>query len=170
MIETKISATDIRKAVKVLKSIDGQLVKDLREGLRTKLGPMAQQIAEAFPPEPPLSGMGGNRPTSWTRTKATIGFTPGSSRKSGTNLVSIRVNPVGKLRGIFIGEMAGMRSSGNTARGRSLISNLNSRYPMKGKAGRFGFAKYRLLRPDSMKIAVMIIDESVAEINKKLGQ
>jgi hypothetical protein len=170
MIIPSVSATGIREAVKELKQVDPTLLKDLRKDLRAKVGPLAKQVADAVPTQPPLSGMGNPVPTGWSPVRPTISFTPGASRKTGNHLVSIRVNPVPAKgrRGLYIGELAGSRSSGSTARGRRLINVLNQRFPMTGKGGRFAYSKFRTLRPDAVALAKSIVSSTVAKINRKL--
>jgi hypothetical protein len=170
MITPSFEATGIREALKQLKEVDPTVVKTLRADLRAKITPFAKQVADAVPAEPPLSGMGNTSPTGWSPVRPSVSFTPGRSRKTGDHLVSIRVNPIPARgrRGLYLGELAGSRSSGSTEKGRRLINVLNQRYPMKGKGGRFAYTKFRLLRPDAMKLAKGIVEKSIFEINKKL--
>ena len=165
----QVGAEGIRKALAILKESEETVVKDLRGELRAKIGPLAKQTAEAVPVRPPLSGMGNNSPTGWSTVRPSVAVTPGRSRKTGNHLVSIRVTPRGKQRGVYIGELAGSRSGGTQARGRRLIDVLNSRYPMKGKGGRFAYDKFRTLRPDAVDMAVDIINRTIKKLNKRLG-
>jgi hypothetical protein len=81
--------------------------------------------------------------------------------------VSIRVQPKA-TRGVYIAELAGSRSSGYTTAGQNLISILNSRFPMKGKGGRFIYSKFRLLRPDVVRIAEGILDRTFKKLEQSL--
>jgi len=171
MIIPSVSATGIREIVKELKEVDPQLLKDLRKELRSQVGPIAKQVADAVPSEPPLSGFGNPSPTGWSPVRPSIAFTPGRSRKTGNHLVNIRVNPVPARgrRGLYIGELAGSRSGGTTDRGRRMIDVLNQRFPMRGRGGRFAYTKFRTLRPDAVKLATSIVESAVGKINRKLG-
>jgi hypothetical protein len=169
MITPQVGAEGIRKALAILRQSEDTVVKDLRGELRSKIGPLAKQTADAVPVRPPLSGMGNNSPTGWTTVRASVAVTPGRSRKTGNHLVSIRVTPRGKQRGVYIGELAGSRSGGSQARGRRLINVLNSRFPMKGAGGRFAYTKFRMLRPDAVRIAIGIVNRTVQKLDKKLG-
>ena len=169
MIVPQVGAEGIRKALKILKETDETVVKDLRGELRSKLGNRARQTAEAVPVEPPLSGMGNTGPTGWTSVRPSISVTPGRSRTTGNHLVSIRVTPRGKQRGVYIGELAGSRSGGTQARGRRLINVLNQRFPMIGAGGRFAYKKFRTLRPEAVDIATGLINRTVQKLDKKLS-
>ena len=169
MLTPQVGAEGIRKALAILKETDETVVKELRGELRAKIGPIAKKTAEAVPVRPPLSGMGNNSPTGWTTVRSSVAVTPGRSRKTGNHLVSIRVTPRGKQRGVYIGELAGSRSGGTQARGRRLIDVLNQRFPMKGKGGRFAYNKFRELRPDAVDIAVGIVNRTVQKLSKKLS-
>lgn len=168
MFETpKVNANDVRRALKLLKEIDPQIVKDLRSGLRTKLSNVAQQVAQAVPQDPPLSGFLNSGATQWSRVTGKVSFTPGRSRKTGNNLVSLRVQPrVG--RGVYIAELAGSRSDGYTPQGANLIRVLNERQRMKGKGGRYIYAKFRLLRPDVVNIAEDVLNTTFKKLEDKL--
>jgi len=56
MITPTVNAEKIRDAIKELRNVDPNLVKELRKELRTKISPLARQVAEAVPTDPPLSG------------------------------------------------------------------------------------------------------------------
>ena len=102
MIIPEVDKQALQRALRQLKDVEPNVVKDLRTDLRAQLGPMSKQIAQAVPVEPPLSGFGNQGPTSWTTVRPSISFTPGNSRKTGNYLVSIRINPRGSRRGLYI--------------------------------------------------------------------
>jgi hypothetical protein len=169
MITPQVGAEGIRKALAILKETEPTVIKDMRADLRGKLSNIAKQTAAAVPTRPPLSGMGNPGPTGWATVRGSISATPGRSRKTGNHLVSIRITPKGNQRGVYIGELAGSRSGGTQARGRRLIDVLNSRFPMKGRGGRFAYNKFRLLRPDAVRIAIGVLNNTVQKLDKKLG-
>lgn len=169
MIIPEVNQNDLRAALRQLKEVDADVVKDLRKDLRAQLGPMAQQIAQSVPTDPPLSGFSGEGPTSWTPVRGSVSFTPGSSRKAGNYLVSIRITPRGQRRGLYIAELAGSRTSGKTASGKAMVRNLNQRFPMIKRGGRFAFKKFRTLRPNVVMLATRIVKNTTDKVNKKLG-
>jgi hypothetical protein len=169
MLTPSVNAEGIRTALKVLKQTEATALKDLRAELRAKLGPIAKQTAAQVPTRPPLSGMGNPGATGWTSVTGKISMTPGRSRKTGNHLVSIRIQPKGAQRGVYIAELAGSRSSGTTNRGRRLIDVLNQRFPMKGNGGRFAYNKFRMLRPDAVQIAIGIVNRTLDKLNRKMS-
>ena len=169
MITPKVNAEKIREAVGELRAIDKALVSELRKELRGKISPFARQIADNVPTDPPLSGFGNTGATGWSDVTPKISFTPGRSRKTGNHLVSIRIQPRAARRGLYIAELGGSRTRGVSNRGRAMIRNLNQRYPMKGKGGRFAYTKFRLLRPDAMRIAVEIVNRTIGEVNRRIN-
>tara|TARA_R110000824_G_scaffold324509_1_gene511466 strand:- start:224 stop:754 length:531 start_codon:yes stop_codon:yes gene_type:complete len=175
MITPSIEANNIREAIKELKALDNTMLKAMRKDLRNSLSPFTKQIADEVPSDPPLSGFGDgdfghSGATGWSSVKASVTFTPGRSRKGfGNHLVSVKINPGNKKRGVYIAELAGSRSNGFTAQGRSLIKVLNERQPMKGKGGRYAYSKFRLLRPDIVILAVMIVNKTIAKVNRKIN-
>jgi len=169
MITPKVGQEGIRRALSILRETEPEVNKTLKAELKGKLSNIAKQTAEGVPVAPPLSGFRSQSPTGWTRVSAIVSATPGKSRVAGNHLVSIRVRPQGNRRGLFIAELAGSRSGGQTPAGRNLIRVLNQRFPMQGKGGRFAYAKFRLLRPDAVQIAIGIINRTVQKIDKRLG-
>jgi hypothetical protein len=169
MITPQVGAEGIRKALAILREAEPTVTKDLKADLRGKLSNIAKQTAEAVPTSPPLSGFGSQSPTGWSRVSGIVSVTPGKSRVAGNHLVSIRVRPQGARRGLFIAELAGSRSGGQTPAGRNLIRVLNQRFPMQGRGGRFAYNKFRLLRPDAVRIAIGIVNRTVQKIDKRLG-
>lgn len=169
MITPSVNATKIREAIKELRDIDPATVRELRKELRGKISPLAKQVAQNVPTDPPLSGFGNTGATGWSDVVPKISFTPGRSRKTGNHLVSIRVQPRAGRRGLYIAELAGSRTRGRNARGRAMIRNLNERYPMKGRGGRFAYTKFRLLRPDAVRIAVEIVNRTIGKVNRRIN-
>lgn len=168
MITPEVNAEGIRNAIKELKALDANLLKELRKDLKTKISPLAKQIANDVPSEPPLSGFARQSSFGWGPVRPTVSFTPGRSRKTGDHLVAIRIAPPKGKRGLYVSEIAGSRSRGKNARGQAMIQNLNEKRAMKGKGGRFAYAKFRLLRPDALKLATVIVNQTLAKINKRL--
>ena len=171
MIETPtLDAKDVRRVLNVLKTVSPTITKDLRTDLRSKLGPVSKDVTADLGDRsnPPLSGFANSGATSWSGTRTSISFTPGKSRSGGNSLVSIRVTPLGKRRGIYIAELAGSRSSGLSARGANLISVLNSRKPMKGRGGRYIYNKFRELRPEVITLATSILNGTFTKLAKEL--
>ncbi len=168
MITPSIDQQGLRVALAELKEVEPNVVKDLRTSLRQKVGPYAREIAASVPVEPPLSGFANNGATSWASVRGSVSFTPGRSRKTGNHLVSIRVTPAKQKRGVYIGEMAGMRTNGITRSGRALIRGLNARYPMIKRGGRWAFEKFRQTRPEFVALAITSVQMTTDKVNKKL--
>jgi hypothetical protein len=168
MITPKVDAQYVREAIRELKQADETLLKQLRKDLRSKISPVAKQIANNVPDEPPLSGFGRETSFGWSPVRPTVSFTPGNSRRRGNHLVSIRITPTGKARGLYVAERAGAKNGKNN-RGRAMIRNLNRVEKMKGKGGRFAYAKFRLLRPDVVQLAIGIVNDTIKTINKRLN-
>lgn len=164
-----LDAKQVRTALKALKEVDANIVKDLRSELRSKLGGIAKQVADAIPNEPPLSGFANGGGTRWSKVTGKVSFTPGKPKFPGTSsLVSLRVVPPKTARGIFIAELAGSRSAGATLTGQNLISVLNQRQPMTGRGGRYIYAKFRMLRPDVVRIGEEILNGTFKKLEALL--
>ena len=130
---SKYDVVGIPETIKVLRSIDKQIVNDARKDLRTGVMPVVNAIKANIPNEAPLRGMVHNGRTGWN--PAGIGVktkTDFSKRavKNESSLVSIIVGGKGRsssgAAAFQMADMAGKKRSGNTASGRAMISRLNA--------------------------------------------
>ena len=130
---SKYDVVGIPETIKVLRSIDKQIVNDARKDLRTGVMPVVNAIKANIPSEAPLRGMVHNGRTGWN--PAGIGVktkTDFSKRavKNESSLVSIIVGGKGRsssgAAAFQIADMAGKKKRGNTASGRAMISKLNA--------------------------------------------
>lgn len=144
MINTTVKGDDIRKVVKLLRTVEPNLLKQLRKDMRNDIKPYAAMVTKSEPKsiDVPTGFLAPRHATRWTPSKSSISFTPGKRRKARSgesNLLSIAINPVESgARGYYIMELAGTRSSGSSPQGQHLISLLNGRFNNPNpKAGRF---------------------------------
>lgn len=160
-----IEGADFRSSLQMLKTVDPDIVKDLRRSLRSAVGPNAKAIAAAMPTTPPLSGMANGGRLAWPGNfSGTVTLTPGRSRRGGvSSLVGLRIrgNPDAGFR---MGELAGSRSRGSTAQGRAMIANL----PGNPRGGRFAYARFVKDRANLMRKAEQVIESFVGRLNKRL--
>jgi hypothetical protein len=189
-VKVTVDGNSIRTALKELEAIAPGLKKDMANSLKSQLESVASDIAGSVPGASPLSGMNARGRLRWAKIrKPTVSITPGRSKR-GQSFVSIKVgaNPEA---GLLMAELAGSknraggwkpevasysRSGGGTVKGyrntgkqgEALIHALNARYPMKGKAGRFLYNKFRQLRPEIVFKATNIANKYLELVNRKL--
>lgn len=164
----KVDAKELRNVLRVLKTVEPTTTKDLRAKLRSSLTGVAKTVAAEVPREAPLSGLRKQNKWGWQPKSGSIGFTPGTSRKNATSLVSIRVG-YGSKKGIPFGVwIAEHAINSRSASGAALIRGLNRRRPMKGKGGRYAYDKFRRLRPEVVKTATDILNTTLNDLSKKL--
>jgi hypothetical protein len=154
-----LDANQLRAALKALKQIEPEAGKVLSRELKSKMSPIAKQVADAVPLAPPLSGFGNQGRTGWGPAVGKVSFTPGRSKKTGMNLLAIKVSQRDGRAGLNIAELK-WAGSGNTASGRNMIAVLNQRFPTAGRGGRFVYAKFRMLRPDVVSMAERILNKA----------
>lgn len=171
MFSISVAPKNIRETLNALKTLEPQLLKDLRKEMRTEINSQASPILEAIPTLSPLRGMNHAGRTSWGAVKSSVSLTPNKTFKGKDihPLVSIKITSSGSKVGYDIAEIAGSRSAGQTASGRAMIAKLNEDYGWKGKAGRFAFKKFLGLAPAISKSATQIIDKFIIEYNRRHG-
>ena len=110
----------IRELGKVDKALYWASVNELKAAAR----PLAEAIAAGVPASPPLSGMQGKGRLRWPRTvRAQVRY---GGKRVGVEIPLVRV--VVTSPAVVMADMAGKRSSGQSAQGRAMIAALNARY------------------------------------------
>lgn len=166
-----IKITGIAETVKVLKSIDNDLVKQARKDLRTGAKPVADAVKQNIPNEAPLRGMIHNGRTAWkpSGVKVTVktNFSKKAERK-GTSLVSIVAGAQGKnsqgAAAFQIADMAGRKRKGNTRSGNAMIRALNS----SGRASRYVYPAAERQVPYVQDVVRGTIKKLTNEYNRRL--
>jgi len=132
--------TGVAETVRVLKSIDKQIVNEARKDLRTTAKPVADAVKANIPNEAPLSGMIHNGRTAWKPAGVKVNVKTNFTKRAqirGTYLVAIvagATKDYSKGAAAFqIADIAGRKRRGNTAQGRAMIRNLNA----LGRASRY---------------------------------
>jgi len=131
--------TGIAETVKILNSIDKEIVKQARRDLRSGAQPVANAVKANIPTEAPLSGMVHNGRTAWRpagfKVRVKTNFTKRAEQR-GYSLVSIvageRIVAQGAAS-FSIADMSGRKARGKTRSGQAMIRGLNA----KGKASRY---------------------------------
>ena len=125
--------TGIAETVKILNSIDKEIVKQARKDLRTGAQPVANAVKANIPSQSPLRGMIYNGPKGWNASGVTARVKTNFSKKAerrGNPLVSIVVGGKGKsgtgAAAFQIADMAGRKGKGKTRSGRAMIAKLNA--------------------------------------------
>lgn len=160
-IEAQISPATLAKTRAMLERVDPQLKRALAKDLRTGLGPTANKIVGDFPRRGPLSGMSSR----WGTVSGKV--VTNSMAKPGRAIATINVSgDPGFARLLSITERAGSRSAGFTPQGRAMITNLQSRFPLDGKGGRFVFSSFRTHLPEAVGVALKAIDRFIDNFNR----
>lgn len=189
-LDEKVKLTGVREAIKDLRGLDKDIIKQLRKDLKGAVLPVAQRIAAKVPTQSPLSGFNHAGRTRWTGARATVNFTPGTIRKGQDvhPLVSITLQGKGNGAGFDIAEIAGSRDNAfsrdktksfklnGVSRRRTqtkrmadtFVRNLGRRAPFNLKAGRFGFGFFLKERAELQKISTDIIMKTAETYNRRI--
>ena len=162
----KLDDEALRRALKVLKTMEPDTAKMLRNDMTSALQSYANAAAGTLPQEAPLSGLARN--PGYGRVKGVVSTTPGKSRRTGNKLVNIQVKSTNsqKTKGLLLAEFAGTKSGGKTASGRAMIRKLNQIKPIKRGAGRFTYDYIRSQRKSILKVAEGVLDKYMKKANR----
>ena len=132
--------TGIAETVRVLRTIDKEIVNSARRDLRTGAKPVADAVRANIPSEAPLRGMVHNGRTRWNSSAVKVNVKTNFTKraeKRGTYLVAVvagNSKNYGQGAAAFqIADIAGRKARGKTASGRAMIRKLNS----QNKASRY---------------------------------
>lgn len=166
-LRPEVDARDMARVTRILRRIDNELIADLRVPMKQAILPLAKMVAgRANSFSVPMSGMRRPGPKQFAPVAASVGITPGFSRKN-PNLVEIRLKPTGGA-GMFIADMAGRVSSGKSPQGMSMIRTLNSVVPGWQNGGRYIYRAFMPYRQTLYNLANNILDRWVDGTNRKL--
>jgi len=200
-VDISVNQRDLDRVLRELKTIDDKSVRVLRSKLKTGLAPIAGQIKADIPREAPLSGMQRSRRgtavrgrTKWRGVnKPVISFTPGRSKKSGTNLLMITMTGGKRGLGFDYAELAGIRSRPGatisreytrrtgrggmtrpmthrvTTQGDKFIDGLNADKQIRGKAGRYAYDSFLKHKPQIVETSRLIINGFMASYKRKFS-
>lgn len=193
-VEARVDARSVQIIVKELREIEPRVTRKLQQRLQVGLGDVVTRIQSEIPKTPPIQAADG-RPSMSHRgrsrwrgaNKPQVKFYGGGMRGKFRNLVVIEVTG-GASKGFDYAELAGIRprsarsnesrpytrrgSSGTirhkvTTQGDEFIAALQRAKPIPGKAGRFAYDAFLKSRVQIIGKTVQILDEFMAEYNKK---
>ena len=189
----KVPSEDIRKALRILKTLDKGMADQLRTDIKSDLKPYADKIAGKVPTTPPLSGMAHSGRTRWTGAKGSVSFTPGTFKpgREFQPLIKIVLQGRSKGSGFDIAEIAGSAglktgkpktspvsrrgsskpfSRQNPRRvGKAFLNNIEPRSPFSEfKAGRFGYGYFLQERKAIQKDVIGILDSFAKKFNRRV--
>lgn len=170
MITPKVDAASVSKTFRILRNLDPDLVKELRQNLRSDLQPVARAIAEKYPTEPNLKGFEQTYGRwGWDKVTGTVKVTPGKTRKGAgrNNLVSLSMNY--KSATPFVLDMIGRKNPGISPQGQALYRAVQKRFPAWPNGGRIFYSEFKEYREYVVDAAEKTInrwsDKVSAELN-----
>lgn len=193
MIQSKVSVEDVSRVTRALKDFEKNSIRQLRSDLKTRLNPLAGNIAMGIPKRSPLrksrngGGMDHRGQTKWRGVnKPVVEFTPGRRRDGSHRLVNIRMTGGKRGLGFDYAELAGirrrppkamskpyqrrndgtMRQHRINGQGDGLIRALEEQV-MK-QPGRFAFSGFLKRRKEMTKIAALTMNEAANRVNEKI--
>lgn len=168
-MKLEVDSREIAKVMRVLRTLDKDLLADLRPNLRNAIKPYAQATAARINSQrAPLSGMLKYSSKMWGGSvKSKTSVTPGFSRRS-PNLVEIAIIPPAGMPGVVIADFAGRVSQGKSLRGRLFIQNLNRVIPGWSRGGRIIYKAFMPYKPHVNSSAERIINAWTEDVSRKL--
>lgn len=185
-----VNAPDLRNVLAVLREMDKQVGRKFANDMRKAIQPVMQDVRSAVPVEAPLSGFKHEGRLAWGPVTARVLVKPNTGRKGGFSpLVTIQVAGDGEAA-LKLVELAGIRGKyrdgamskpyskvarGNNithrinGQGRALVRVLRSRFPVKGKGGRFAYERFVKSRPRTIELAGVVLQKYADMVNRKLA-
>lgn len=174
-IDKRSKVTGITEAVRELNKIDKDIVKQLRNDMKTLLSPESKEIASSVNLKAPLSGFNHSGRTRWTGTRGSVSVTPSRIRrgKEESPIVTIKLTGRANGAGFEIAEKAGMRNlrySKNRSSGQKFVNNLTQRAPFNFKGGRFAYGFFLQKRKPIEGKALAVIEAFAKKFNRRVSR
>jgi hypothetical protein len=169
-IDAKLNAADVARTFRILREVEPNLVKELRQELNSELKPLAKAIAAKYPSSPSLSGFAqAYGRWGWGKVTGTVKLTPGRSRKGAgaNNLVSLSMNY--NTATPFVLDMVGRKNPGISPQGRALYNEINKQFPAWPNGGRVFYKPFKAARSNIQGHAERLINRWSDKVSKELG-
>jgi hypothetical protein len=169
MIEASVGVENVAQTFRVLRKLDPDLVKELRQELSSDLKPLAKSIAAKYPTQPTLSGFRqAYGRWGWDRVTGTVKITPGKTRKGAgrNNLVSLSMNY--KTATPFVLDMIGRKNPGISPQGQALYNQITEQFPSWPNGGRIFYKEFKKSRNEVVNAAESTINRWSIKVSEEL--
>lgn len=148
---------------RTIEKISPGVRRQLSNDLRSSLKPIAARVAQGVPTQAPLSGM----TERWGSASAVVKTYPKGRPGRAIATISVSGDASRFARLLSITELAGTVTKGYSKRGEKMINELQERYPLVGKGGRFIWKAWLKNRPEAVGLAIASINRFVEKFNKR---
>lgn len=169
-IQVSVNKDDVARTFRILKNVDPDLVKELRQELQSELKPLAKAVAAKYPSQPTLSGFAqAYGRWGWDKVTGTVKITPGKTRKGAgrNNLVSLSMNY--KTATPFVLDMIGRKNPGISPQGQALYRAINEQFPAWPNGGRIFYKPFKAAASNIQGHAETIINRWSDKVSKELS-
>lgn len=168
-MKLEVDSREIAKVMRVLRTLDKDLVKDLRPNLRSAVKPYADATAARINSQrAPMSGMLKYSSKMWGPVKSKVSISTAASTRNNPNLIEVSMTPAAGMPGVAIADMAGRVSQGKSLRGRLFIQQLNRVIPGWSRGGRIIYKAFMPYKPHVNSSAARIINAWSEGVSRKL--
>jgi hypothetical protein len=166
MVAIRLDVEGVAQTLAAIRKIEPDGLKALRRDIKNDPGISAaiSSIQSEIPVIAPLSGMMNNGRTGYRTPRVSAVLRPprATMSSSESSLISLVASPPRGSVGFILADMAGRGSSGKSARGRAMITNL------KNKASRFVYPGFEKKEKNVADGVQRILDKYAAQVNVKL--
>jgi hypothetical protein len=168
-MKLEVDSREIAKVMRVLRTLDKDLVADLRPNLRNAVTPYAKATASRINSQrAPMSGMLKYSSKMWGSVKSKVSISTAGSTRKNPNLVEISMIPAAGMPGVVIADMAGRVTKGKSLRGQLFIQQLNRVIPGWSRGGRIIYKAFMPYKPHVNSSAERIINAWTEDVSRKL--
>jgi hypothetical protein len=169
MQRLQVGVENTAKTFRILRNLEPDLVKELRQELQSDLKPVAKAIAAKYPTQPTLSGFEQTYGRwGWDKVTGTVKITPGKSRRGAgrTSLVSLSMNY--KSATPFVLDMIGRKNPGISPQGQALFRAINNQFPAWPNGGRIFYKPFKESRDQVVSSAEDTINRWSDKVSREL--
>ena len=169
-VQVSVNKDDVARTFRILRNVDPDLVKVLRQELQSELKPLAKAVAAKYPSQPTLSGFEqAYGRWGWDRVTGTVKVTPGKTRKGAgrNNLVSLSMNY--KTATPFVLDMIGRKNPGISPQGQALFRAINDQFPAWPNGGRIFYKPFKAAASNIQGHAETIINRWSVKVSEELN-
>lgn len=158
----EIDPRALDKALDRVKKFEPKLKNNLTRDMRNLAKEVIPDIEAGVPSRAPLSGL----TSRWGQPKSSVRTYPKAREGRAIAVINVTGQSSPMAKYLAMTETAGSRSPGLTPQGKAFVSNLEKRFPLAGRGGRFVWRAWLGVRGDLREKTVTTINGYIKQFNR----
>ena len=158
----EVDTRALEKALERVRKIEPKLKNNLTRDMRNLAKEVIPEVEAGIPSRPPLSGLAPR----WGSPKSSVRTYPKARPGRAIAVINVTGQSSPMAKYLAMSETAGSRSPGITPQGKAFVSNLQKRFTLAGRGGRFVWRAWLGARGELREKTVDTINGYIKQFNR----